>query len=63
MVCMAVILTFRIAIVSTRRSCGKTWMKDGRDVCHNEPFKFFQADTSEEDTAMLRAIELMAKRG
>jgi len=28
----------------------------------NEPFKIFQADTSEEDTATLRAIELMARR-
>jgi diguanylate cyclase (GGDEF)-like protein len=27
-----------------------------------EPFKIFQADTSEEDTATLRAIELMARR-
>jgi diguanylate cyclase (GGDEF)-like protein len=28
----------------------------------SEPFKIFQADTSEEDTATLHAIELMAKR-
>jgi diguanylate cyclase (GGDEF)-like protein len=28
----------------------------------NEPFQIFHADTSEEDTATLRAIELMAKR-
>jgi len=28
----------------------------------NEPFKFFRADTSEEDSATLRAIELMARR-